>query len=306
MVRRRIAMVSVALALAVNLAAAESTAAQPAAANQNVFSLLPKSLQRRPRLELNVLSGLTPTGKTWPVPTAEKPVYYEIAPGINRDVGVGGERGLKTPPPEVLQRMLERALATNHFLRSAGPAQPPTLMILFHWGSSAFNSADFDTEMDQRRALLDRAMLLGGEKFTKALTTAIEELDIQTHLPPEIRAMQGNPIERLQEQSPEMNRLMTELFSSSYFVVATAFDHAAMAQDRGIVIWRTKMVVNSLGVNMEESLPPLIADAAPYLGRDTPSPVALTSQASREGRVEVGTPSVVEDHSPPAPARAGK
>jgi len=278
--------------------AAEPAKAEPAKPKQTenewVFSLLPKSLQLRPRAEFNFLSNLTPAGKTRPVPTPEQPAYYLIEPGVNRDTGVGAEHGLKTPPVAKRQQLLEQALAANSF-RRADESHPPTLVILFHWGSSSYQPGEGESEMDRRRALMDRAMLIGGEKFAKEIAAVFEELDRIALLPPEFQVMVPNPIEKLINRSREMGRLVEEVFSSSYYVVASAFDHAEMAKGRGVVLWRTKMTVNSIGVNMLETVPPMIASSAPFLGTDMTEPVVRATRIERGGRVEIGTPTVVEE-----------
>jgi len=59
------------------------------------------------------------------------------------------------------------------------------------------------------------------------------------------------------------------------------------------------MTVNALGVNMLETVPSLISSAGPYFGREMADPVVLTKRISREGKVEVGTPTVVPDDATP-------
>ena len=46
---------------------------------------------------------------------------------------------------------------------------------------------------------------------------------------------------------------------------------------------------------MRESLPTLIATSAPYLGRDMKDAEIVSKRVIREGRVEVGTPTVIEE-----------
>lgn len=293
----------------VTVQAAPPQPPEPPPRSRFVFSLLPRTLQLRPKLDFNIITTLTEAGRSVMPPTREEPTYFVAEPGVNRNVGVGGEIGLKTPPPEALQRMIEQALAENGYLPVKDSVHPPSLVIFFHWGTSSFSPTEFDTEIDQRRTLLDRAMLLAGDDFADEISRAMEELDARTHYPPEMAAMLPNPIEMIRNRSVERARLVEELFSSSYYVVASAFDHAAMAEGRGVLLWRTKMTVNSLGVNMAESLPPLIASAAPYFGRDMPEPVVVSQRVSRAGRVEVGELTVIEDagESPatePAPEAA--
>jgi len=160
--------------------------------------------------------------------------------------------------------------------------------------------------------LLERAGLLGGAKFVREVADAMEQVDQKAGLQRAFVAPEGgdfmgsvgdmlpDPFDRLRTRSVEMERLVDELFSSSYFVVASAYDYAAMAKGQRLLLWRTKMTVNSLGVNMAESVPPLIASAAPYFGKEMKDPVVVTKKLQRGGRVDVGTPVVVPEPAPPA------
>jgi hypothetical protein len=277
---------------------------------RGTFNLLPKSLQRRPQVDFNVLTTLTPAGKQLPVPSAERPAFYMLVEGMNRNLGVGAEHGLKSPPVDKLKQVLKLALAESGY-RESDAQHPAALVIFFHWGSSSFNPDENADELEMRKVLMDRARLIGGENLARQLAQAIEEMDLNNRMPAEIAAMATNPIERLMNRSPEIARQLEEVYSSSYFVVASAFDYASLAQNRQVLLWRTKMTVNTLGVNMVESVPPLIASAAPYFGRDMEAPMLVSKRISRDGKVEIGEAKVVEedvkqDQSRKAPPLAPK
>lgn len=294
------------------------------------FSLLPKSLQKNPRLDFNIFTEMTAQGRRLAQPTPEKPAYYVAQAGKMVNTGIGAE-SLKGPPPEHLQRLMDRALAEGGYRPSEGSGQPPTLAIVYHWGSSSFQppeeipgeTADDGTvtpptesvsQMDIRKALLTRASLLGGVSFVREVSLAMQQVDQKASAQRSFAAPEGgsfmgsvgdmmrDPFDELRSRNVEMERLVDELFSSSYFVIASAYDYAALAKGQRQLLWRTKMTVNSLGVNMNESVLPLIASAAPYLGRETKEPVVVSKRVNREGRVEIGTATVVE----PAPASATK
>lgn len=257
-----------------------------------VFALLPKSLQRRPRVEFNVLTTLTSAGKELATPSREAPAYYQLEEGVNRHVGVGAEYYLKSPPAEKVREILQAALAESGY-RPAGGDHPASLVILFHWGSSSYYSEESEDEVFKRRVLLDRAMLIGGEAFTKRVVEAFAERD-RNAMSPNIAWMGPGPFEKLSQESAQMSRLVIELFSSSYYVIASAFDYASLTRNQPVLLWRTKMTVNSIGVNMTETVPPLIASAAPYFGRDMDAPLLVTKRISRDGKVEIGEATVVE------------
>lgn len=290
-------------------------------------ALLPKSLQKNPKLDFNILTEMTPEGRRLKPPTAQNPVYYISQSGGVRHAGLNPEHDLKGPTEENLQRMVERALAEGHYHPSTNAAQPPTLVIIYHFGSHSFQppasvasespraaeeEAQTGTgdvpvpEIVIRKALLDKAQLLGGAKFLKEVVDALGELDRiagmeRSHVTVaggestgSVASMMRDPFDTLRARSTEHERMVDELFSSSFFVIASAYDYAALVKKERRLLWRTKMTVNSLGVNMVESIPPLIASAAPYLGRETREPVLVTKRITRDGNVNVGTPVVVE------------
>lgn len=291
--------------------------------------LLPKSLQKNPKLSFNIVTEMTPEGRKLAPPTAEKPVYFFGQSGGVHHLGINPENNLKAPTTENLQRMMENALAEAHYLPTNGTtAQMPTIVVFYQFGSHSFQppaSVAPDTppgetppdpsttgdvpvpEITLRKALLDRAQLLGGKKFLKDVSEAMEQTDRKAgmeaaHVAPEgggdfmgsVASMIRDPFDELRNKSPEYERLVDELFSSSFFAVASAYDYAALAKNQRKLLWRTKMTVNSLGVNMVESLPPLVAAAAPYLGHETLEPVVITKRVNRNGNVEVGEAKVVE------------
>jgi hypothetical protein len=294
---------------------AEAKPAKPARGSGFVFSLLPKSLQKNPRLDFNIHTDISPAGRGAPNPTPAQPVYYVAQAGRMVNTGVGAE-GLAGPPVEQLEKMMTKALAERGYL-AADVTHQPSIIVVYNWGSSSFQPpADVSDENGQgnvevpesvlRRALVERARLLGGAEFLKAVLLAMEQVDQKARLSrsatPEggdfmgtVGDMMRDPFDELRGRGGEMERLVDELFSSSYFVIASAYDYAAVSKGQRVLLWRTKMTVNSLGVNMAESIPPLIASASPYLGKETKEPVVVTKRISREGRVDVGTPVVVPD-----------
>jgi hypothetical protein len=299
----------------------ESAAAEKAPSAW-VFSLLPKAFQKNPRLAFNVFTEMTPEGRRRPLASSEGPVYYIAQTGTVFNGGLlGPDEHLDPLAVKQLPVVLARALAENGYRPAEGTGRAPSVAIIYQFGSYSFNpppsvadiAPDGDVpapERDVRRALLTRALLLGGQTFAEEVSDAMERVDQKallerTFVAPEggesfmgsVGAMLPEPFERLRAQNAEKERLIDELFSSSYFVVASAYDLPALTHGRRILLWRTKMTVNSLGVNMAESLPPLIESAAPYLGRETKAPVALNARITRSGHVDVGSP-ILQEHTP--------
>jgi len=321
-----------------------------------VFSLLPKSLQRKPSLDFHVITEVSADGKKVSPPTPGHPVYYVSQPGQYVQLGREHIDNENPPPVADLQRVMEKALATNGYLASSPPEKPPSLVVIFNFGSFARFSTDFEdneneaaaeqayqealanlkpgasppsppvasaggdkgadelmpyvmADIAKRQDVVERAILIGGAKFGKELNDVItqeihyEEAGGGNLGPPEDDP--GSPFNRFRSRNDQLMHLVEDSFDSCYFVTATAYDYAAMAKGRRVILWRTKMTVNSNGIAMKESLAPLIVVAGPYLGRDMTDAVTVTRQISRDGKVEIGPLQVVPEGAPPADVKAG-
>ena len=220
----------------------------------------------------------------------EQPMYYVAQPGGFRQLGesVGGE---KSPPASDLERTLKKSLAANGYLPVAEEGQSPGLVLIYTWGSHNV-IFDNDSKMQRkfpelvRRNILERSLLIGGKNFTTNLG----------------RSMEFG--ESILDGTGKQEYLIYQAANDIYFVIASAYDYAALARGERKLLWRTKMTVNTEGVSMTESLPRLIATAAPFLGRETGEPETISKRFSRKEHVEIGTPTVVDDDFPPPPAPA--
>jgi hypothetical protein len=160
------------------------------------------------------------------------------------------------------------------------------------------------------RNLLDRAALVGGDKFARELLKLFEEADAMSlaasATPPPgsepvfTAAMMdfANPVNMFKRRSAKNEFLVDQAASDVYYVVASAYDYKAMAANQRVLLWRTRMTVASSGVSPQQSLPTLVLSAGPFFGKDMPEPETLSKRSMREGNVEIGTPTVVEPAAP--------
>ena len=118
--------------------AAAAAKAKPKAGEKSgsqwVFSLLPKSLQKNPKVEMTVITEITEEGKKLPEVRPQKPVYYVAQSAGFHSLG-HGPANEKAPPPDALQAMLEKSLATNGYLPAKQPGPSPGLLVIYMWGS---------------------------------------------------------------------------------------------------------------------------------------------------------------------------
>lgn len=239
-------------------------AAEPAAPARPRFQLelLPRSLQKNPLVDVNVITELTPSGRTQPPPTAEAPVD---------DSG------------------------------QAAAGEADDLLI---------------------REMVERARLVGGDRFATELVAAISAESQARRATPTPRvgptgsvATQPNvagsvdfgltdvfsPLERFRNRDDRTRNFMEDIGGSIHFVVASAYDAASVAANRRVLLWRTKMTVRTTGLGLAEALPPLIATAGPFFGRDMAVAESIRRRLSQTGTVELG-PMEVQGYDEPRPA----
>jgi hypothetical protein len=291
----------------VNAAAAESKSDSGSAFS---FSLLPKAFQSKPRIDMTVFTTVTDAGRLVAPASPEHPVYYVVYPGGFREFG-GTYAGVHPPQEADLERVMKKALATQGYLPATDAVHRPSVLVIFTWGMHS--RLDPTTEAISPEAtiqnMLERAELVGGMVFAQRVGHAYEERAISQLSGPTFADASFNlidPVHRLTEDNAKSEYLMDQISDDIYFVVASAYDYASVAQGKRTLLWRTNMTVNTAGVNMKETLPPLIATAAPFFGRETGGPEALQRRINRKGMVEIGNATVLEymDSSAPAPAPA--
>lgn len=283
-------------------------------------AILPRGLQKNPPVAVTVITELSEAGKKRPPVSPAQPVYYATHSNGYKQMGdVSGHE--KTIDGAEMASLLQRALATNGYLPAHLPEHPPSLLVVYTWGTHN-NLSEGDAENptvsaeQYKRNLLDRAALVGGDKFARDLLRMMneaEDLDLVSGAqlapggqPPMPAALVAfvNPINLFKLRGPNNEQLLNQTVEDVYYVIASAYDYRSVATDRKVLLWRTRMTVASTGVSQVQTLPTLVLTAAPYLGKEMTGPQILRKRAFRNGEVEIGTPTVVESAVPaPAPQK---
>jgi hypothetical protein len=276
-----------------------------------VFSLLPKSFQKNPRLEMTVITEMTAEGRKLPPVSLDNPAYYIAQPAGYHVFGDGPDSG-KAPPAGALESMLKKALAANGYLPLKTPGRGPDLLVIYTWGAHYALHPDDDEAISAdlvARNVLDRALLVGGQKFAAEMQKLFAQEDIlaqsaNTPVPPDGEAVLGSdqaafmdPVHQFKLMNVKNEFLVEQMVDDLYYVVASAYDYAATARGQRKLLWRTRMTVGANGVAMADSLPTLVASAAPYFGREMDEPATLTQRAVDDGKVDVGAPRVVPEQT---------
>jgi hypothetical protein len=244
-----------------------------------VLALSARGLAADPQLEVNVNVAMTDEGRKISPPTKAKPAYYFPLVMGYREEGekVAGETKPATKP---IVHLLAKALAEQNYLVLTAEHPQPSLLLVFHWGYMNPEIAEFGVGEDSNKVFFNQremVALLGGQ------TLGNLDLDFEREA-----VMQGAEDDR-------------------YFVTVSAYDFAAARQHKKLLLWQARMSTPSAGFTMAQVIPTLITSGGPQFGRESIRPTWVTAPAARQGKVEVGTPTVKEYlEPPPLPAPAEK
>jgi hypothetical protein len=264
---------------------------------------------------------VTDPAKEVPPASPGKPVYYVGFAAGARKFGelYHGEAMLEAAD---IARLLAKALAQNGYLPAQPPERLPSLLIIYTWGS--YNPI---SEGRVTAAFLDRAALVGGDKFVGQVRQMLQgAADLENANPParlligsEADSGEGtttgwtpppvlpgwvstfaSPVNLFKLRSAKNEFLWEQAADAIYFVVASAYDYREAAANRRKLVWRTRMTVSATGVSQEQALPTAIANAASFFGKDMAEAETFTKRTVPEGAVRIGEPKVLE-----MPASAG-
>ncbi|HTQ32240.1 MAG TPA: hypothetical protein VMI53_13595 [Opitutaceae bacterium] len=266
----------------------------PADDGFHLADFLPRSLQKNPRLNLSLITEVTPAGKKLTPPDRNHPAYYIAVDGGMDEEGsvIAGER---PPSTDQWRKVMIASLAASGYL-PASAQHPPTLIVHCRYGSfnhvKPANGGSLDDpttenniqlDPQQFRNLVFKAALVGGEKFSVDL----------------VRAMSTNTLSFFRMQGTHTDTLVNLAFDDLYYVIASGYDYAAATRGEKILLWRTKIATDSYGLMMEDTVPTLTVDAREYFGHPTDGPVVLHPRLL-SGRVILDQP-VVRDYLERAP-----
>lgn len=240
--------------------------------------LLDLLLGRR-ELEVITVTDATAAGRQRPPASPEHPQYYVgISLGF-RDLGapVGG---IKEPPARDALRFIAAELAKQGFLPATNRSPPPTLLLACTWGT--LNADDFRPNPDLPGQIRNRPQILrflGGRKigfddnFFDPLTA---------------------PVTGLQMMSYDAQSLYDVAQEDFYIIVVSAYDLAALREQKKQLLWMTRIATPSLGFDLGESMPTMLAIAGPQFGRETARPVWVSATEKFKPNVKLGELQLIE------------
>lgn len=262
---------------------------EPADDRFRLSDFLPRALQKNPRLNLSLITEVTPAGKKLNPPDRSHPAYYIAVDGGMSEAGraVAGER---LPPTDQWRKVIIASLAASGYF-PASVEHPPTLVVHCRYGSfnrvSTVNGGSLDDPLNmhllqlypwQLKNLVYKAALVGGENFSVDL----------------VRAIKTNTLPFFRMRDAQTDTLVNLAFDDVYYIIASAYDYdAAATRGEKILLWRTKIATDAYGLMMEDTVPALAVDAREYFGHPTDGPLVLHRRLL-SGRVILDQPIVRE------------
>ncbi len=250
------------------------------------------ALHSRRNFEVITVTDMTPEGRLWPAPTPDQPQYYIPVSLGYRDLG-GIIGRVKEPPEDSAVQTIARELAQRGYLPATDKTPPPTLALVFSWGTlnakfPAAMSRNLPVAQQNRKQIVD---FLGGQKV--GITADCYEGGI-FGMPADSRLLDN-----------EARDYLTLASDNYYVAVVTAYDLAAMEKNPTLSLphlWITRIACPSLGFSLPDALPSMLALAGPSLGRETPRPVRTVVPRRERPTVKFGELQVVEFLKEPPPA----
>lgn len=206
-------------------------------------------------------------------PASGHPVYYHLV--ANRERAIGRPyAGEKMPSREKVEAEVERALASQGFVRTRIGGPKPGLMLLVIYGTA--NAALDEIRGEEGGTViyneLELRQLVGAAKLNSAAAgdTARED-----------RATQAMQEDRL-------------------YVMIGAFDADALARKQRKLVWRARMSIDALQGDLRTALPAMLEAAAPYFGRSSDGAVFVQDTKERTPTVRIGPLEVIDETAPTA------
>lgn len=227
------------------------------------------------RLDVMTITDMKPDGKKFPVPTKEKPIYYEAINAGFHDWGrsIAGDTA---PDVKLMQDTVVRALAKNHYL-SANAKHEATEIIVMTWGTLyAGGSLHVGPPAALRFLAGDKYMDGGDESEEKGFMTP---QTVGTRVIPALGQA----------------KLHDYANADLYLVLLRAYSTSDANAGKISELWETRIAVPSNGLALDTSLPTMVQLAAPHIGVDMKNAVFNTPEKALHEDIQTGEIHVVDD-----------
>ena len=205
-----------------------------------------------------------------PHPEPGKPVHYLLLGNEELDIG-GYQAFMPKPDVQAMETELLKVLAAQGFVQTKVGDPLPHLGLFFFWGDANNMIPPQGGEKDPTPKL---RQLVGADKIREQDLTLVEGERVGEHV-----------------------------YTNRVYIIVVALDLPSLIKNKKepVVLWRTRVSVESLDHALPDSFQLMLAEAAPYFGRATDKPVFIDDR-TRNASVRLGELKVLElDAKPAAP-----
>lgn len=233
-------------------------------------------------VQVITVTDTTPVGALLRPATPEHPVYYMAISLGYRDLG-GIIAGDKIPPKEAMVKTITKVLAKQGYI-PATKANPPSLVLLWMWGTMYTDRFQDGSDLFPEGQQVNRTQML---RFLGAYKLGI--------IPKEPSPLMDDMyLSGLTLRSPSADAINDVAGDDLYVAAIAAYDYRALVQKKKELLWVTKISCPALGLQMDQTLPTMLAIAGPNIGRETAAPVWVNASEKFKPEVKIGDPKLVE------------
>jgi hypothetical protein len=223
----------------------------------------------------------TPAGALRRPPSSSNPVYYMALSAGYHDFGAT-MAGDKLPMPQAMIRTIVKVLAKDGYLPADANHQP-TQMLIFAWGTmnpdvmpNLWNPGMPDIQLNRTQMI----RFLGGDKLGLVSDYPSEWGDT---LYPGLTLFDADA------------RAIAEVAREAFYVVALAgYEFPVKVPKHPKQLWQTRICCPAIGLVMADTLPTMLAIAAPYIGNVTRRPVWVNASEKFKPDIRIGDPKFEE------------
>ena len=247
------------------------------AARANILEFL----FRKPDIQVITVTDATPDGALLRPASPDNPVYYNAINAGYRELG-GIVAGEKVPPQDQVLKNIATVLAKHGYL-PANSAHPPTLLMIWTWGTMNTDYFPDPTGETMGRQTNRRQLMrfMGGDK-----------LGLVSQNPSSFQ--DDFMLPGLSWGNADTEAIADAATDDIFIAAISAYDFRAATQGAKKKLWTTKISCPSRRLSLPETLPTMLAIAGPFIGRETAKPVWINASDKYKPDVKIGDPSVVE------------
>lgn len=206
-----------------------------------------------------VATDTTVAGREIEPPDPGRPIYYR---GLSLGAKLGWMPGHRLPDDKEMGRAVAEVLAKQGYRAATAEGQSPELFLVMQWG------------------------LL--RPLSGQLPWFLGYNSVQDIGAPSMAGLLGPEVWRRNFRSRTTSTILEYAGTDIYGIIITAFDYETADTPEPVVYWQTRIALPANGKSMDEALPAMVLAAGPAIGRNSGSPLLLSIEDAREGRVEMG------------------